>query len=345
MLTIAGFAAATGAVGEGLFARLNAGEATVASESIAGPGDPERRQHHRPVAEPDRAARRPGRPRAGRPAGRRPRRPAWRSPGWRRWSTRWAVPGGGPAAAQAAGLIAKDGDGFLVSRHPATRPARGRAGLLAGRHPGPAGRSWATQITAAGSRFHRAGRRRHPAVHRRSPARSRRTWSRGELIALPVSLLVMVLVFGGFLAAGMPILGAIASIGGALGTLLGVLLPDRPGRQRRQRRDGARAGPVHRLRPADRVPLPGGIAAAVRRDHDPLDQGRPDRRAGRDDVDGRPHGDVLRRHGGDQPVRAVGLPGQDPAGGRRRRRQRRGGRAAGRADSGARPCWRSPAPG
>ena len=44
---------------------------------------------------------------------------------------------------------------------------------------------------------------------------------RGELIALPVSLLVMVLVFGGFLAAGMPIVGAIASIGGALATLLG----------------------------------------------------------------------------------------------------------------------------
>ena len=39
---------------------------------------------------------------------------------------------------------------------------------------------------------------------------------RGELIALPVSLLVMVLVFGGFLAAGMPIMGAIASIGGKL---------------------------------------------------------------------------------------------------------------------------------
>ena len=44
---------------------------------------------------------------------------------------------------------------------------------------------------------------------------------RGELIALPISLLVMVLVFGGFLAAGMPIVGAIASIGGGLATLLG----------------------------------------------------------------------------------------------------------------------------
>ncbi|HEX8970857.1 MMPL family transporter [Oryzihumus sp.] len=43
----------------------------------------------------------------------------------------------------------------------------------------------------------------------------------GEGIALPVSLLVMVVVFGGFIAAGMPVVGAIASIGGALASLLG----------------------------------------------------------------------------------------------------------------------------
>ena len=43
----------------------------------------------------------------------------------------------------------------------------------------------------------------------------------GEGIALPISLLVMVLVFGGFLAAGMPLAGAIASIGGALASLYG----------------------------------------------------------------------------------------------------------------------------
>src|SRR6478672_5349721 len=42
----------------------------------------------------------------------------------------------------------------------------------------------------------------------------------GEGIALPVSLLVMVVVFGGFIAAGMPVVGAIASIGGALASLL-----------------------------------------------------------------------------------------------------------------------------
>ncbi len=44
---------------------------------------------------------------------------------------------------------------------------------------------------------------------------------RGEGIALPVSFAVMVVVFGGFLAAGFPVLGAIASIAGALASLLG----------------------------------------------------------------------------------------------------------------------------
>ena len=43
----------------------------------------------------------------------------------------------------------------------------------------------------------------------------------GEGIALGVSFIVLIIVFGGFLAAGMPVLGAIASIAGALASLLG----------------------------------------------------------------------------------------------------------------------------
>ncbi|GIG39799.1 putative membrane protein [Cellulomonas phragmiteti] len=42
----------------------------------------------------------------------------------------------------------------------------------------------------------------------------------GELVALPIALLIMVVVFGGFLAAGMPMAGALASIAGGLGALL-----------------------------------------------------------------------------------------------------------------------------
>ena len=44
----------------------------------------------------------------------------------------------------------------------------------------------------------------------------------GETIALPAALLVMIMVFGGFLAASMPMVGAIASIAGGLGALLGL---------------------------------------------------------------------------------------------------------------------------
>ncbi|WP_127127731.1 MMPL family transporter [Georgenia sp. SYP-B2076] len=42
----------------------------------------------------------------------------------------------------------------------------------------------------------------------------------GEMVALPVALVIMVLVFGGFLAAGLPLLGALVSIVGGLGVLL-----------------------------------------------------------------------------------------------------------------------------
>lgn len=42
---------------------------------------------------------------------------------------------------------------------------------------------------------------------------------RGEAVALPIALAVMLLVFGGFVAAGVPLLGAIAAIVGALGAL------------------------------------------------------------------------------------------------------------------------------
>ncbi|TFC88863.1 MMPL family transporter [Cryobacterium sp. TMT3-29-2] len=42
---------------------------------------------------------------------------------------------------------------------------------------------------------------------------------KGELIALPIALLVMLIIFGGFLAAGIPLIGALASIAGALGAL------------------------------------------------------------------------------------------------------------------------------
>lgn len=44
---------------------------------------------------------------------------------------------------------------------------------------------------------------------------------RGEAVALPIALLVMLVVFGGFLAAGLPLVGALVSIAGGLGALFG----------------------------------------------------------------------------------------------------------------------------
>ena len=41
----------------------------------------------------------------------------------------------------------------------------------------------------------------------------------GERIALPIALLVMIMVFGGFMAAAMPMAGALASIAGGLGVV------------------------------------------------------------------------------------------------------------------------------
>ena len=41
----------------------------------------------------------------------------------------------------------------------------------------------------------------------------------GEAIALPIALLVMIMVFGGFMAAAMPMAGALASIAGGLGSV------------------------------------------------------------------------------------------------------------------------------
>ena len=43
-----------------------------------------------------------------------------------------------------------------------------------------------------------------------------------EVISLPLTLVVMVALFGGLLAAGLPLIGAVASVAGAFGALLGL---------------------------------------------------------------------------------------------------------------------------
>ena len=216
LLTLAGFAAATGVVGEGLFARLNTGEATVASESSQGreilnaasttgtslsllvqQADPANPALEAPLADA--------------------RADLQAIPGMAQVVDPWGVPGG-PAAAQAAGLIAKDGNGFLVSAtlQPDLPEDVQDSSLDATQARLEELGNEITALVPGSTAQVGGGTLLFTAV----TSQVEKDLVRGELIALPISLLVMVLVFGGFLAAGMPILGAIASIGGALGTLL-----------------------------------------------------------------------------------------------------------------------------
>ena len=127
-----------------------------------------------------------------------------------------AVPGG-PTSPAAAPLIAKDGNGFLVSatlepdlpyEQESLDATQARLEQLSAEIT--AAVPGATGMVSGGSILFDA-----------ITSQVEKDLVKGELIALPISLLVMVLVFGGFLAAGMPIFGAIASIAGGLATLLG----------------------------------------------------------------------------------------------------------------------------
>ena len=106
---------------------------------------------------------------------------------------------------------------------------------------------------------------------------------RGEGIALPVSFAVMVVVFGGFIAAGFPVLGAVASIAGALASLLAFSYLLDLDATAVNVVTVLGAGAVHRLRPAHGVALPRGAArhAARRPGHraHPRAGGRGDRHA------------------------------------------------------------------
>ena len=81
----------------------------------------------------------------------------------------------------------------------------------------------------------------------------------GEAVALPIALLVMVLVFGGFLAASAPLIGAFASIAGGLAVLFGFSYPIKL--------DQSAINVVDRVghRPLDRLRAPHRVAAIGKR--------------------------------------------------------------------------------
>lgn len=217
LLTLGGFAAATGTVGEGLFGRLNAGEATVSSESSQG----------REILN---SASTVGPTLSLLVQGADVTDPVLSDPLTAARTHLAAIQGvasvldplavlGGPASPAGQALIAKDADGFLVS---ATLQKDVPASVQDASLTAVQDRltELSAQITSLvpGARGQVGG---GTLLFDAITGQVEKDLVRGELIALPVSLLVMVLVFGGFLAAGMPIAGAIASIGGALAALLG----------------------------------------------------------------------------------------------------------------------------
>jgi RND superfamily putative drug exporter len=130
------------------------------------------------------------------------------------------APGAGPdLAALSAGQVARDGRAVLVtvllrSDLPTARSEQVTAAVT-------------NRLTATGDEVERSvpgatarvGAQR--ALFDEVTGQVREDLETGEMIALPVSLLFMILIFGGFLAAGLPLLGAVSSVAGGLATLLG----------------------------------------------------------------------------------------------------------------------------
>jgi RND superfamily putative drug exporter len=215
VLVALGFAAATGAFGEGLFDRLQPGDAPqVTSEARTGqrvlnqsatggatqtllldrvdPADPAVRSAVERVSAELRA---------------RPDVLAVRSP-------YTAVPGARADPIRSP-LVATDGQALLVT----VQLVRGLdAPAERGALADVSGRLLAAGAAVQGAVASTSSPRAITDEITHQVPRDLRT---GEVVALPASLLVMIVVFGGFLAAGLPLLGAVASIGGALAALLG----------------------------------------------------------------------------------------------------------------------------
>ncbi len=126
-----------------------------------------------------------------------------------------ALPDGQPNPA-AAVLLAPDGNGLLLNVAMSTSNGRLSDSVLGPVHD---------RLEAAASDLRKAAPAATvevggtPLLVESLVAVAEADLQKGELISLPIALLVMLLIFGGFLAAGIPLIGAIASILGALGTL------------------------------------------------------------------------------------------------------------------------------
>lgn len=217
LLVLLGFAAAGGAFGnERLFDRLTTGEPTVPGENetgrdlVADSGSSGFQTITVRVDGVDVAS-----PAVGR-AARRAAEQVGALPGVTRVASPFVVPGGptSPAAATMLKGGSPAADGYVTVVTVGDLPDKAAFDALEGRVTTAVRTATAGEgatVTSGGFRDLIDAITGQLEVDLRT----------GEGIALPVSFLVMIVVFGGFVAAGMPIAGAIASIAGALASLLG----------------------------------------------------------------------------------------------------------------------------
>ena len=131
----------------------------------------------------------------------------------------------GPQSPAAAPLVAGDGDGFLVVVElepdlPDDTAAAALADVEALLRGAPARLAAVLDGGPASDVTGRVGGT--PLIVEEITGQVEEDLATGEAVALPVALVVMVLVFGGFLAAAMPMLGALASIAAGLGAVFGL---------------------------------------------------------------------------------------------------------------------------
>ncbi len=206
---------ALGVVGDGLFSRLTSGQASVPGESRTGAELLEKAEPSGPtvLAQVDDVD--PADPRAQGALGTAVADLSARDGVATAAAPLAAVPGVSPGVPPqvAASLTAADGDGVLVSV--SLEPDLGKT------REGRAMKAVEQRLEAIADDLPDAD------VRVASTAGLADVFSEvvekdlatGEAVALPLSLLVMVVVFGGLLAAGIPLVGALVSIAGGLGAL------------------------------------------------------------------------------------------------------------------------------
>jgi RND superfamily putative drug exporter len=211
-----GMASASGAFGEGLFDRLKSGERTVPGEAETGSEIIRANESNGPSMSLLIDGVSPSEP-ALAPLLQQARADIARIPDVASVVDPLALPAGDPRAGT---LVAKDGKAVLVSATVKGHLTGGReARALDAVHERLQQLGDEVEGDVPGSRTHVGG---FTIVFDEIIHQVQDDIHNGELIALPVSLLIMVFVFGGFLAAGMPITGAVASIAGAFAALLGI---------------------------------------------------------------------------------------------------------------------------